>query len=56
MDESDGRKAISTAAAIPIGMVIGLIDDLPSCAELIERIVAEASAIVTERLPHAIGA
>ena len=43
-------------AAIPIGMVVGLINDLPTCAELIKRIVAEASAIVNERLPHAIGA
>jgi nitronate monooxygenase len=43
-------------AAIPIGMVVGLIDDLPSCAELIGRIVAEARALVTQRLPSAIGA
>jgi NAD(P)H-dependent flavin oxidoreductase YrpB (nitropropane dioxygenase family) len=32
--------------AIPAGMVVGLIDDLPSCAELIGRIVAEARALV----------
>lgn len=36
--------------AIPAGMVIGLIKDLPSCGELIGRIVAEARALVGERL------
>ena len=28
------------------GQVVGLIDDLPTCAELIERIVAEANAVI----------
>ena len=28
-------------APIPAGLVIGLIDDMPTCAELIERMVAE---------------
>jgi NAD(P)H-dependent flavin oxidoreductase YrpB (nitropropane dioxygenase family) len=28
------------------GQVAGLIDDLPSCAELIERIMAEAEAVL----------
>lgn len=32
------------------GMVQGLIHDIPSCDELISRIVAEAEAIVTQRL------
>ena len=32
------------------GMVIGLIDDIPGCAELIARIVAEAEDIVRNRL------
>jgi len=32
------------------GMVIGLIDDIPSCRELVERIVSEAEAIITDRL------
>jgi len=36
--------------AIPAGMVVGLIEDLPSCAELIARIVAEARALVQGRL------
>ena len=29
------------------GQVTGLIDDLPSCAELIDRIVREADAILS---------
>ena len=32
------------------GMVAGLIDDLPSCAELIDRIMREADALIGERL------
>lgn len=32
------------------GMVAGLIDDIPSVKELIDRIIAEANAIVTQRL------
>ena len=32
------------------GMVVGLIDDIPSCAELIARIVSDAEAIIQERL------
>ncbi len=34
---------------IPTGQVAGLIDDLPTCAELIERIMGEADATL-ERL------
>jgi NAD(P)H-dependent flavin oxidoreductase YrpB (nitropropane dioxygenase family) len=36
----DGRPDLGVMAA---GQVVGLIDDLPSCAELIERIMAEAT-------------
>ena len=36
---------------ITTGMVVGLIDDIPSCSELVERIVAEAAEIVERRLP-----
>ena len=40
-----GREAYATGdinhAPIPAGLVIGLIDDMPTCAELIERMVAE---------------
>lgn len=32
------------------GMVVGLIDDIPSCAELIQRLVDEAETIINERL------
>jgi NAD(P)H-dependent flavin oxidoreductase YrpB (nitropropane dioxygenase family) len=36
----DGRPDLGVMAS---GQVVGLIDDLPSCAELIDRIMAEAS-------------
>lgn len=32
------------------GMVVGLIDDIPSCAELVSRIVEEAETIISQRL------
>ena len=32
------------------GMVQGLIDDIPTCQQLIDRIIAEADAIVDQRL------
>ena len=32
------------------GMVAGLIDDVPSCAELIDRIMREADALINQRL------
>lgn len=32
------------------GMIVGLIDDIPSCDELISRMVDEAESIITERL------
>lgn len=38
------------------GMVIGLIDDIPNCKELIERIVAEAESIISERLAGMVSA
>lgn len=44
----EGRK---DAGVITTGMVVGLIDDIPSCSELVERIVAEASEIVERGLP-----
>jgi NAD(P)H-dependent flavin oxidoreductase YrpB (nitropropane dioxygenase family) len=39
----DGRTDVGVMAS---GQVVGLIDDLPSCRELIERIVAEASDVL----------
>jgi nitronate monooxygenase len=41
--------------AIPVGLVIGVINDIPSCAELIARIVAEARTLVRDRLRGAVG-
>ncbi|MDE2319937.1 MAG: nitronate monooxygenase [Rhodospirillales bacterium] len=34
------------------GMVQGLIHDIPSCAQLVSRIVSEAEAIISARLAH----
>jgi NAD(P)H-dependent flavin oxidoreductase YrpB (nitropropane dioxygenase family) len=39
----EGRTDIGVSAA---GQVVGLIDDIPSCAELIDRIVAQASEVL----------
>lgn len=38
------------AAAWSCGMVAGLIHDIPDCAELIDRIMTQASALIRERL------
>jgi NAD(P)H-dependent flavin oxidoreductase YrpB (nitropropane dioxygenase family) len=38
----DGRPEFGVMAT---GQVAGIIDDLPSCAELIERTIAEAESI-----------
>lgn len=43
------------AGAWSCGMVVGLIDDVPSCRELIDRIVAEAEAIISDRLARLAG-
>ncbi len=42
----DGRTDLGTLAS---GQVVGVIEDVPGCAELVERIVAQASAVL-ERL------
>jgi NAD(P)H-dependent flavin oxidoreductase YrpB (nitropropane dioxygenase family) len=44
----DGRTDLGTLAS---GQVAGVIDDLPTCAELIERIMAEADAVLTRLAP-----
>ena len=44
-DDGDLDKGIWSA-----GMIVGLIDDNPSCEELITRIVAEADDIISHRL------
>lgn len=38
------------------GMVVGLIDDIPSCQDLIERIVNEAEQVIKERLNQIVSA
>ncbi|MCY1549387.1 Nitronate monooxygenase [compost metagenome] len=43
------------AGAWSCGMVAGLIDDVPSVQELIERVMAEAHAIIHERLAGLLG-
>ena len=49
-----GRKALETgdldAGIIWAGQVQGLIHDVPTCAQLIQRIMSEAEAIIRERL------
>ena len=44
-DDGDLDRGIWSA-----GMIVGLIDDIPSCAELVDRIVCEAEEIINERL------
>ncbi len=44
------------AGAWSCGMVAGLIHDVPTCAELVRRIMAEAEAIITERLAGIVAA
>ncbi|MCW2570795.1 MAG: 2-nitropropane dioxygenase [Frankiales bacterium] len=39
----DGRPDLGVMAS---GQVVGVLDDLPSCAELLERIAAEATAVL----------
>jgi NAD(P)H-dependent flavin oxidoreductase YrpB (nitropropane dioxygenase family) len=46
----DGRPDLGVMAS---GQVVGLVDDLPSCAELIERIVAEAEKTLAGLSPGA---
>lgn len=52
---ADGRKALETgdvdAGIIWAGQVQGLINDIPTAAELVQRIVSEANDIIGKRLP-----
>ena len=41
----DGRTDIGV---FPTGQVVGMIDDLPSCQELIDRIIADADAVLSK--------
>ncbi|MDH3208620.1 MAG: nitronate monooxygenase, partial [Gemmatimonadota bacterium] len=49
-----GRKVLQEgqmdAGAWSCGMVAGLIHDIPTCKELIDRIMAEAEALIRSRL------
>jgi nitronate monooxygenase len=49
------EEGLVDGGAIPAGMVVGLIEDIPSCAQLIARIVDEARALVGGRLRSAVG-
>ncbi|MEU4422170.1 nitronate monooxygenase [Actinoplanes sp. NPDC024001] len=55
-----GRKVFEEgdldAGIWTVGMVQGLIDDVPTCAELIDRIVTEAAEIIAHRLSTAVAA
>ena len=42
------------AGAWSCGMVVGLINDVPTCKELIDRIMTEAEAIITKRLARVV--
>ena len=44
-DEGDVDAGIWT-----VGTVMGLIDDIPTCGELVSRIVSEAEELITGRL------
>ncbi len=44
------RPATWTPGLVWAGQVQGLIHDIPTCRELIERIVGEAEAIIHKRL------
>lgn len=44
----DGRPDLGVMSA---GQVVGMIEDLPSCAELVERVMAEAEACLERLLP-----
>ncbi|WP_420339029.1 NAD(P)H-dependent flavin oxidoreductase [Roseibium sp.] len=43
------------AGAWSCGMVAGLIDDIPTCKELIDRIMSEANALIRQRLEGMVG-
>lgn len=47
------RDGIVDAGAWSCGMVAGLIDDIPTVRELMDRIMAEAESILAPRLAHA---
>lgn len=44
------------AGMVTVGMCGGLINDIPSCDELVSKIVADAEQIITERLTSLVDA
>ena len=38
-------------AAFPLGQCVGLIDDLPTCREFIDRLMADVRSLIVQRLP-----
>ena len=48
-------EGLPNAGAWSCGMVAGLIHDVPSCQELIDRIMREAESLITQRLPGLLG-
>ncbi|MGI9345163.1 MAG: nitronate monooxygenase, partial [Gammaproteobacteria bacterium] len=44
------KEGTMEAGAWSCGMVAGLIHDIPTCKELVERIVSEAETIIRSRL------
>jgi len=44
------KEGDMNAGAWSCGMVVGLIDDIPTCKELIDRIMADAHALIRDRL------
>ena len=49
------RRGEMDSGAWSCGMVVGLIDDLPTCAALIERIMSGAEEIIQQRLAQMLG-
>jgi nitronate monooxygenase len=49
------REGDMDAGAWSCGMVVGLIRDIPTCKELIDRIMSEATAIIRGRLEQFLG-
>ncbi|MBN9146539.1 MAG: nitronate monooxygenase, partial [Novosphingobium sp.] len=49
-----GREGLSTGdtahGVITAGLVMGIIHDIPTCEQLIQRIVSEAETIIKDRL------
>ena len=55
MSGLEGKKMIETGdlneGVFSSGQVIGLIRDVPTVQELFDRIVGEATALITQQLP-----